>query len=58
MCNDGVNWFSFVFQASFKYQEYFLRPMMNYVIDRNSDVRQVCLFIYLFIYLFIVFFVQ
>ncbi|CAH3175486.1 unnamed protein product [Porites lobata] len=26
--------------ASFKYQEYFLRPMMNYVVDRNSDVRQ------------------
>ena len=28
-------------QASFKYQEYFLRPMMNYVVDRNADVRQV-----------------
>lgn len=28
---------------SFKYQEYFLRPMMNYVVDRNADVRQVCL---------------
>lgn len=26
--------------ASFKYQEYFLRPMMNYVVDRNADVRQ------------------
>ncbi|XP_078381779.1 importin-5-like [Oculina patagonica] len=26
--------------ASFKYQEYFLRPMMNYVLDRNADVRQ------------------
>lgn len=33
----------FVFQASFKYKDYFLQPMMNYVLDRNADVRQVCL---------------
>ncbi|KAK2573809.1 Importin-5 [Acropora cervicornis] len=26
--------------ASFKYQEYFLRPMMNYVVDGIADVRQ------------------
>lgn len=26
--------------ASFKYQEYFLQPMMNYVVDGIADVRQ------------------
>lgn len=37
----------FVFQASFKYKDYFLQPMMNYVLDRNADVRQVCLILVL-----------
>lgn len=46
MHNEQENLGFFVFQASFKYQEYFLRPMMNYVVDRNADVRQVSLLLY------------